>query len=80
MYVWHFVKHSKCNITTFHEDVFKIAALTISSFLQLSGTVQRSRVDPRKEYESCGNARAEVMFVTTQRENIRPSKEETNKA
>jgi hypothetical protein len=39
-------------------------------------TAQRSRVDPRKERESCGNARfreREVMFVTIQRENIRPS-------
>jgi hypothetical protein len=38
-------------------------------------TVDRSRVDPRKVCESCGNARfprAEVIFVTVHRENIHP--------
>jgi hypothetical protein len=44
-------------------------------------TVHRSRVDPRKERESCGSARfRERMFVTIQCENIRPSKKEMNKA
>jgi hypothetical protein len=46
-------------------------------------TVHRSRVDPRKECESCGNERfrgRKIMFVTIQRENNRPSKEEMNKS
>jgi hypothetical protein len=46
-------------------------------------TVHRSRVDPRKECESCSNAQfheREVMFVTIQLENIRPSKKEINNA
>jgi hypothetical protein len=46
------------------------------------GTVHRSRVDAGKEWElrQCKVPRAEVMFVTIQRENIRPLKKEMNKA
>jgi hypothetical protein len=37
-------------------------------------------LNPRKECESCGNARfRERMFVTIQRVNIRPSKKEMSK-
>jgi hypothetical protein len=61
-----------------------MAALLFNSIEQSSqeaDTVHRSRVDPERNgvLRQCKVPRAEVMFVTIQRENIRPSKKEMNK-
>jgi hypothetical protein len=58
----------------------KLLTLNLSS-LRVT-RVHISRVDPRKGIRvlrQCTVPRTELMFVTIQRENIRPSKKEINK-
>jgi hypothetical protein len=69
-----------CSINTLYLTRILLHCV-IHNSASTSPTVHRSRVDPRKECESCGNARfRERKFVSIQRKNIRPSNKEMNKA